>query len=198
MIKKFLILLTAGLVLSACGNRTNEEADVLEPLPVPTLDNTSIGTVPDIATNLGSGLPGPLDGAAVDPVASIPIVNAPRFARGSQEELRASAGDRVFFQTDAADLDGRAQAILSNVAQWVINTPNRTIVIEGHADERGTREYNLALGDRRSNAVRNFLISQGVSPNRIQTVSFGKERPMAAGSNPRSWALNRRAVFTVR
>ena len=117
---------------------------------------------------------------------------------GSQQDFTINVGDRVFFETDSSALTQTARATLDKQGQWLSQYTNYPITIEGHADERGTREYNLALGDRRSNAVRNYLISQGVSPNRIQVVSFGKERPAAAGSNPRAWALNRRAVFIVR
>ena len=103
----------------------------------------------------------------------------------------------MFFDTDRHDLSTEAQFILSKQAQWFAENPGVTAVIEGHADERGTREYNLALGARRANAARSFLISNGVDASRLRSVSFGKERPAALGSDENSWAQNRRAVAVV-
>ncbi len=119
---------------------------------------------------------------------------------GSQEDFVASvASDRVFFDTDAYDIDAEDQATLRSQAQWIGRYPNVRITIEGHADERGTREYNLALGERRANAAKNYLASLGVDASRISTISYGKERPDALGSDEASWARNRRAVsVTVR
>jgi peptidoglycan-associated lipoprotein len=114
---------------------------------------------------------------------------------GSQEDfVRSVSADRIFFDTDRFNIDGEDQSTLQSQAQWLGRYPNARITIEGHADERGTRDYNLALGERRANAAKNFLSSLGVNPARIQTVSFGKERPQALGSNEQAWAQNRRAV----
>jgi len=115
----------------------------------------------------------------------------------SVEYFNVVVGDRVFFDTDQHDLSSEAQFILSKQAQWFAANPGTTATIEGHADERGTREYNLALGARRANSVRAFLIAQGVDANRLRTVSYGKERPVALGSDERAWAQNRRAVSVV-
>ncbi len=115
----------------------------------------------------------------------------------SVEYFNVVVGDRVFFETDRHELDAEAQRVLVRQAQWLSQNPAATAVIEGHADERGTREYNLALGARRANSVRRFLLSQGVAPERLSTVSYGKERPVALGSDPESWAQNRRAVTVV-
>ncbi|HEY0526294.1 MAG TPA: peptidoglycan-associated lipoprotein Pal [Stellaceae bacterium] len=109
----------------------------------------------------------------------------------------ARAGDRVFFALDRSDLGGEAQATLRRQAEWLSRNPAVAVVIEGHADERGTREYNLALGERRATAVRNFLTAAGIPGNRIRTVSFGKEKPAIIGSTESAWAQNRRAVTTV-
>jgi peptidoglycan-associated lipoprotein len=119
---------------------------------------------------------------------------------GSQEDFVASvSADRVYFDTDRFDIDGEDQATLRSQAQWLARYSNTRVTIEGHCDERGTRDYNLALGDRRANAAKNFLASLGVSPARISTISYGKERPDAVGSDEASWARNRRAVtVTVR
>jgi len=98
------------------------------------------------------------------------------------------------FATDSSDIDSQARSILDSQAQWLGRYPNVRITVEGHADERGTREYNLALGDRRATAASNYLQSQGVSANRINVISYGKERPEATGSDEGAWAQNRRAV----
>jgi peptidoglycan-associated lipoprotein len=114
---------------------------------------------------------------------------------GSQEDfVRSISADRIFFDTDRFNIDAEDQATLQSQAQWLGRYQNVRVTIEGHADERGTRDYNLALGERRANAAKNFLSSLGVNPARIQTVSYGKERPQAMGSNEQAWAQNRRAV----
>jgi peptidoglycan-associated lipoprotein len=116
---------------------------------------------------------------------------------GSPQEFQASVGDRVFFDTDSSSLDGAAQAILDRQARWLAQYPSYTFTIEGHADERGTREYNLALGARRAAAVRDYLIARGVAASRVRTVSFGKERPVAVCPNISCWSQNRRAVTVL-
>lgn len=124
--------------------------------------------------------------------------NTPNIPAGSQEDLAINIGDRVFFGYDGANLNPESQATLVKQAQWLNNYPNLEVVIEGHCDERGTREYNLALGERRANSVRNFLISLGVSDSRLTTVSYGKERPEILGSTPDSWQQNRRSVTVIK
>tara|TARA_B100001093_G_scaffold14308_1_gene13234 strand:- start:1110 stop:1640 length:531 start_codon:yes stop_codon:yes gene_type:complete len=113
------------------------------------------------------------------------------------EMLAVDVPDRVFFAYDSYSLTSVAQSTLSKQAKWLKANPSVTISIEGHADERGTREYNLALGDRRANAAKDYLMSQGISSNRVTTISYGKERPVKSGSNDTAWAQNRRSV-TVR
>ena len=117
---------------------------------------------------------------------------------GSRADMIAQAGtDTVLFATDSSDVDSEATSILTRQAAWLQKFPNVRVTIEGHADERGTREYNLALGDRRANSAKNFLINAGVSAARVSVISYGKERPAAAGSDEASWAQNRRAVTVV-
>lgn len=116
---------------------------------------------------------------------------------GSQEDLTVNVGDRVYFGYDRTDLTPEALQQLQLQAQWLNQYPNLSITVEGHADERGTREYNLALGDRRASAVRDYLVSLGVSASRVKTISYGKERPEVMGSDPQAWAQNRRAVTVV-
>jgi peptidoglycan-associated lipoprotein len=103
--------------------------------------------------------------------------------------------DRVFFDYDSAELRPDAQATLGDIGAWLMAHPDTTVTIEGHCDERGTREYNLALGERRAQAVANYLAAAGVDSSRMQTVSYGKERPAMVGSDETAWAQNRRAVF---
>ncbi|HEX7874497.1 MAG TPA: peptidoglycan-associated lipoprotein Pal [Sphingobium sp.] len=114
---------------------------------------------------------------------------------GSQEDFVASVtSDTVHFDLDESAVRDQDKAILQSQAQWLARYPNKRITIEGHADERGTREYNIALGERRANETKNYLASLGVDPSRISTISYGKERPIALGSDEASWAQNRRAV----
>jgi peptidoglycan-associated lipoprotein len=116
---------------------------------------------------------------------------------GSQQDLEASAGDRVFFAFDRSDITPEAQEILARQADWLRRYPNVTVTIEGHCDERGTREYNLALGERRAQAAKNVLVASGIPASRITTISYGKERPAVVGSSEEAYAQNRRAVTTV-
>lgn len=116
---------------------------------------------------------------------------------GSQEDLNVQAGDRVFFAYDSSDVASEGRATLERQAAWLNQYSNVSIVIEGHADERGTREYNLALGERRAQAVKNYLISLGISAGRISTISYGKERPAVMGNDAAAYAQNRRGVTTV-
>jgi peptidoglycan-associated lipoprotein len=116
---------------------------------------------------------------------------------GTAEHLVVNVGDRVFFGFDKSDLTPEGRSTVEALAVWMNNYPAATITVEGHADERGTREYNLALGDRRANSVSDYLAALGVSPNRLATISYGKERPAVLGSNEDSWTQNRRGVFVV-
>ena len=117
---------------------------------------------------------------------------------GSKADFLRSAGtDTIHFQTDSYDVDAPDAQILDAQAAWLARFPNKTITIEGHCDERGTREYNLGLGDRRANAAKNYLAAHGVSAARISTISYGKERPAAMGSDEDAWAQNRRAVTVL-
>jgi peptidoglycan-associated lipoprotein len=116
----------------------------------------------------------------------------------AQADLVAKAGsDTVYFGTDEYALDAASQATLAAQARWLIANPNVRASIEGHADERGTREYNMALGERRANAARDYLVAQGVPAARLLVTSWGKERPVAPGSNEEAWAQNRRAVTVL-
>ena len=162
-----ILLATALVTTAACSKKRPE---VLPPAP---------GEAPAQPT----GPTGPATGAVVP---------------GSSEDFKRSVtSDTVNFGLDMYDIDATARAILDSQVVWLQRYPNVRVTIEGHADERGTREYNLALGDRRANSAKNYLVARGVSPSRITTISYGKERPLALGSDEESYAQNRRAVTVV-
>ena len=116
---------------------------------------------------------------------------------GSMEEFVAEVGDRVFFGFDQSDLSSDAQTTLDRQATWLQKYPSVRITVEGHCDERGTREYNLALGERRASAVKDYLVARGIDGGRIETISYGKERPVAFGGTESAWSQNRRGVTAV-
>ena len=129
--------------------------------------------------------------------------DSPSYAYGDSKQanlqgyLQNEIGDRVYFETNKHNINSASAFTLESQANWLNSTPGFQIIIEGHCDERGTREYNLALGERRANSVKEFLVSLGVEPGRITTISYGKERPAADGSTSESWAENRRSVTIV-
>ena len=116
---------------------------------------------------------------------------------GSVADFRQNVGDRVFFDTDMSTIREDGRATLNRQADWLKKYGNYQITIEGHCDERGTREYNLALGERRANAARQYLVAQGIPAARVKTISYGKERPDPVGSDEAAWARNRRAVTAL-
>jgi peptidoglycan-associated lipoprotein len=116
---------------------------------------------------------------------------------GSQQDFVVNVGDRVFFDTDQTDVSAQGKVTLDKQAQWLTRFPRYTVTIEGHADERGTREYNIALGARRATNVKNYLVSRGINPGRIRTISYGKERPVAVCNDISCWSQNRRAVTVL-
>ena len=158
---------TAALALAACSKKAPAE---LPPNPEGT-------TVNNGQTGAGSDMSAP--------------------GVGSQAHFEGAVGRMntvVYFDTDRFDIDGEDATKLQRQAQYFAQYPNLTFTVEGHTDERGTREYNLALGERRANAAKNYLVSLGVPASRIQTLSYGKERPVALGSDESAWAQNRRAA----
>ncbi len=157
----------ALLAMSACRSRSAADLPP-EPPSASTPDGNQDGNVS------GAAVPG----SRADFIQSVP-------------------SDRVFFALDSYGLDSESRRILDAQAQWLQTHANVRVTIEGHADERGTREYNLALGDRRANAARDYLQSRGIDASRMQTISYGKERPAVEGSNEAAWAQNRRAVTVV-
>jgi len=166
---KLLSLLAALLLVSACASQQEETA----------------GTDAGGAAASGAG-------AAVTDTGVAPP------AAGSAEGFLVNVGDRIFFDFDKSEIRTDAVATLERQAAWLQQFPQVTILIEGHADERGTREYNLALGERRANAHRDYLVGLGVAEGRIEITSYGKERPAVLGSNEAAWAQNRRGVVVIR
>lgn len=171
---KYWVLIGSAVILSACANT---------------------GVVPEMA-------PEPV---VTEPVTEEPVIAEPpapveaeMLEPGSQESLDADAGNGlVYFAYDRYDLSSSARSSLQSQAEWLQTNGVVKVIVEGHADERGTREYNLALGDRRANSVKNYLVALGVDPSRINTVSYGKERPVVSGSGESVWALNRRGYTRV-
>jgi peptidoglycan-associated lipoprotein len=148
-------------------------------------------------------LPPPPPAAPTPPAPPPPPPRAPApvqqsIVPGSLQDFQVNVGDRVFFAYDKTDLDDRARTVLQKQAAWLQRFGAVTLTIEGHCDERGTREYNLALGARRAQAVKDYLASLGVTGARLDTISYGKERPVCVESNEACWAQNRRAVSTIK
>src|SRR6478672_8136168 len=151
-ITRLAAVLAAALTISACANRTGEDAQ---------------------ANAAGQATP------------------------GSQQDFVVNVGDRVFFETDSTELTPQSRATLDKQAQWLTNYGRYAFTVEGHADERGTREYNIALGARRAQAVHDYLVSRGIAANRMHTISYGKERPVAVCDDISCWSQNRRAVTVL-
>lgn len=164
------VVMTSALALGACSKKAPED---LPPVPSATPAPTVTETTPP------------------------PVATGPRV--GSQAHFERAVGQNavVYFDTDRFNIDSTDAASLQAQAQYFAQFSQVTFTIEGHTDERGTREYNLALGERRANAAKNYLVSLGVNPNRIQTVSYGKERPVALASTAAAWAQNRRAASVI-
>ena len=152
-------------------------------------------TPKDSADSSGSGSSS--SGSDVSSEGTITETTGSGIVSGSQEDLIVNVGDRVFVGYDSSDLDSDALELLQDQVAWLKQNSDVTITIEGHCDERGTREYNLALGEKRAQAVKNYLIGLGINPDRVSTISYGKERPAVVGSNDGAWAQNRRSVTIV-
>ena len=170
MINKILISALLVFFVSACATKPKDSAD--------TSGSGSASSSSTVSSDSSSS-----DSASIIP--------------GSQEDLIVNVGDRVFFGYDSSDLDSDAQELLQDQVAWLKQHSDVSITVEGHCDERGTREYNLALGEKRAQSVKNYLIGLGISPDRVSTISYGKERPAVVGSNDGAWAQNRRSVTIV-
>lgn len=175
--RSFTLPLIAVLALSACATKKKD-------LPPPPPAEAAV-VQPAVTPSTSDGVP---------PTAAVGSTNLP----GSAADFAAQSGsDHVLFGYDSYELDEEARTILGKQAEWLARYPSVKVTVSGHADERGTREYNLALGDRRATAGKNFLAAQGVDTGRMTTISYGKERPAVEGSDEAAWAQNRRAVTVV-
>lgn len=173
LLPRTLMVATAALAIAGCA-RNRDAAQTAGTTPAQS------GTADPSATGSADGGVGTTDVAA------------------SRADFIARAGsDTIYFNTDRSDLDDPGRATLDAQAAWLSANPNVRVTLEGHADERGTREYNIALGERRANAVRDYLTARGVSATRMEVISYGKERPVATGSDEGAWAQNRRAVTVL-
>ena len=172
MFYKFFISVLMVLFLAACATTPKDSAD-------------------------SSGSGSSSSGSDVSSEGTITETTGSGIVSGSQEDLIVNVGDRVFFGYDSSDLDSDALELLQDQVAWLKQNSDVSVTIEGHCDERGTREYNLALGEKRAQAVKNYLIGLGINPDRVSTISYGKERPAVVGSNDGAWAQNRRSVTIV-
>ena len=172
MFYKFLISTFIVLFVAACATKPKDSAD-------------------------SSGSGSSSSGSDVASEGTITETTGSGIVSGSQEDLIVNVGDRVFFGYDSSDLDSDALELLQDQVAWLKQNSDVSVTIEGHCDERGTREYNLALGEKRAQAVKNYLIGLGINPDRVSTISYGKERPAVVGSNDGAWAQNRRSVTIV-
>lgn len=174
---KFVIAFAALFLVAAC-----------ETAPEETASTAGAGAAAETTTSAG------VSGEAVS---AQPSTSTAGPTPGTQEDLVVNVGDRVFFDFDKAVIMAAAEKTLKRQAAWLTQYGGVTVTVEGHCDERGTREYNLALGERRANAIKNYLVALGVDANRIATISYGKERPEALGHNEAAWSQNRRSVTAV-
>ena len=172
MFNKFLISIFIVLFVAACATKPKDSAD-------------------------SSGSGSSSSGSDVSSEGTLSETTGSGIVSGSQEDLIVNVGDRVFFAYDSSDLDSDALELLQDQVAWLKQNADVSVTIEGHCDERGTREYNLALGEKRAQAVKNYLIGLGINPDRVSTISYGKERPAVVGSNDGAWAQNRRSVTIV-
>ncbi len=168
------VFIMAGLIVAGCETAKEEKAST----------EGSGGAAPPPTVQSPDAAPPPVTTSRVEP----------GVRPGSAEEFKDSVGDRVFFAFDRHDLTPDARGVLERQSDWLKRFPDITVTIAGHTDERGTREYNLALGERRANSVKSYLVALGVEPNRIRTVSYGKEQPVDPRSDKEAWSMNRRGV----
>ena len=171
MMIRILPALCAALLLAACGSSSETDQPVTQPASIAELPPSSTPT-------------GPVDGANMAPP-------------GSNQEFETIVGNTVHFDTDSYSLNSEAQATLQKQAKWLQTYPQHAVTVEGHADERGTREYNLALGDRRAQTVLNYLTALGIDASRLKEVSYGKEKPVCPDANDSCWNQNRRGVTAL-
>lgn len=189
MIKRLLTICAATFLLAACETASTDSNEVVGSS---SGSSSGSGAAASASSNTSSDAAGTTSagGTSSSGASSIGSIRTP-------DELLAKVGSTVYFDYDQSSLTSEAQATLDRQAAFLKASPSFRLVIEGHCDERGTREYNLALGDRRASAVRDYLVAKGINASRLSTISYGKERPSVGGSNDTSYALNRRSVSRI-
>ena len=200
MIKRLLTICAATFLLAACETASTDSNEVVgsssgsssgsdAAASASSNTSTSSNNASESSSSASSGTSASAS-ASAGGSSSIGSIRSP-------DELLAKVGSTVYFDYDQSTLTDEAQATLDNQAAFLRASPSFRITIEGHCDERGTREYNLALGDRRASAVRDYLVAKGINASRLSTISYGKERPSVGGSNETSYSLNRRSVSKI-
>ncbi len=169
------LALCAALLLAACGSSGSDTGG-----SIPATDSSQLSSAGGVN---GSGLDNGISGSSMGP--------------GSSGEFETKIGNTIHFDTDSYSLNAEAQGILQKQAGWLQQYPQHTVTVEGHADERGTREYNLALGDRRATTVMNYLVALGIDKSRLSEVSYGKEKPICVDASDACWNENRRGVTAL-
>ena len=188
MIKRLLTICAATFLLAACETASTDSNEVVGSS---SGSSSGSGAAASASSNTSSNTSSDAGGTtSAGGASSIGSIRTP-------DELLAKVGSTVYFDYDQSSLTSEAQATLDRQAAFLKASPSFRLVIEGHCDERGTREYNLALGDRRASAVRDYLVAKGINASRLSTISYGKERPSVGGSNDTSYALNRRSVSRI-
>ena len=191
MLQRLIALFAVAFFVAACETASQTTTD--------SAGDSTASSSSSTASSSGSSSSGSSGSSSTSSSGSSSSSASSSAAAGtdSAADKLASIGNTVYFSYDSAALDGNSQATLYRQAAFLNGNPSLTVTIEGHCDERGTREYNLALGERRAAAARDYLLAQGVDPARIKVISYGKERPAMAGSNEESWAKNRRAATVL-
>ncbi len=194
MIKRLLTICAATFLLAACETASTDSNEVVGSS---SGSSSGSGAAASASSNTSSDAGGTTSAGTTSAgttsaggASSIGSIRTP-------DELLAKVGSTVYFDYDQSSLTSEAQATLDRQAAFLKASPSFRLIIEGHCDERGTREYNLALGDRRASAVRDYLVAKGINASRLSTISYGKERPSVGGSNETSYSLNRRSVSRI-
>ena len=191
MLQRLIALAAVAFFVAACETASQTTTDSAGESSSSTASTSASTTSSSGSSSSGSSASGSSSSSSASSASSAAD------AKASAEDALAKVGNTVYFGYDSSALSDDAQATLARQAGFLKGNPTLTVTIEGHCDERGTREYNLALGERRATAARDYLLAQGVDPARIRVISYGKERPVAAGSTESSWSKNRRAATVL-
>ena len=194
MIKRLLTICAATFLLAACETASTDSNEVVGSS---SGSSSGSGAAASASSNTSSDAGGTTSADSAGSASSIAGGASSIGSIRTPDELLAKVGSTVYFDYDQSSLTSEAQATLDRQAAFLKASPSFRLVIEGHCDERGTREYNLALGDRRASAVRDYLVAKGINASRLSTISYGKERPSVGGSNETSYSLNRRSVSRI-